>query len=325
MSQIEDSLDQASSWWRWQLFLRRTANLATFVTIAILLLGAAIWMGWIGSKITVTVVLVALTLGALLSLLILAFMSLEASLDRTQFAQAVEQANRPLLDRLNTLVFLEGKNDNSSKSMAKAIERQAQQVLVDRPSGCPYSWRKIYLRFAVFAGCLVATILFYGQVDPWKYLGGAPVDGSELAEHDLEDLEIPELADDGQEFAVADEEEPWGELRISEPGRDLQVTRLDVVPLRIEAGSTRPLTEVSWSTAVNGGEDIVHKLPVPEDPRYAVYRPEILPEVFQLKEWDVLSYHACHYPHFERVDFVFDFSKSLLMWTLGLCLQCYAS
>ena len=31
MSQVEDRLDRASSWWRWQLFLRRTANLATVV------------------------------------------------------------------------------------------------------------------------------------------------------------------------------------------------------------------------------------------------------------------------------------------------------
>lgn len=292
MSQIEYHLNQASSWWRWQLFLRRTANLATTVTIAILLLGAAIWAGWIGSQAVAAIVLVVLTLGALIAWVVLAVTSVDTHLDRTQSAYAVEQSHRPLMDRLNTLVFLEGKRDQTSASMARAIERQARQVLDDRPSGCPHSWRSTYRRFAVFVLCLLGTILFYGLVHPWHYLDRNAADGSELAAENLEDLQIPEFGEDAEQTSEVNAEEPWGELRISEPGRDLQVTRLDVVPLQIEAGSTRPLVEVSWSTAANGGEETRHELAVPEDPRYAVFRPEILPEAFQLNEWDVLSYHA---------------------------------
>ena len=67
----------------------------------------------------------------------------------------------------------------------------------------------------------------------------------------------------------------WGEVRITEPGRDVVVTRVETVQLQIEAAAGSPLTTVEWFTSVNGGEETLHELPAPEEAQYAVYDPVI--------------------------------------------------
>jgi len=46
----------------------------------------------------------------------------------------------------------------------------------------------------------------------------------------------------------------WGEVRITEPGADLKVTKLDVVPLQIEAAANQSLKK--WpASAINGADE----------------------------------------------------------------------
>jgi len=70
------------------------------------------------------------------------------------------------------------------------------------------------------------------------------------------------------------------------------VTRVEDIPLHIEASASEPVKSVEWYTAINGGKAKQHNLPSPTDPRYAVYRPVIELEKFGLSDWDVLEYYA---------------------------------
>lgn len=101
------------------------------------------------------------------------------------------------------------------------------------------------------------------------------------------DFELARPEDDAAETNKA-----WGEVRITEPGRDLQVTKLDIVPLQIEAAANQPLQRVTWRSAINQAAEDLHELPAPAEPRYAAYKPVIDLAALGLAEWDVLTYHA---------------------------------
>lgn len=103
-------------------------------------------------------------------------------------------------------------------------------------------------------------------------------------------VEIPPLEEASE--PLVKEEAAWGEVRITEPGRDLLATRLDVVPLRIEAAANRPLQDVELVMTVNGQEEISRKLSPPQDPCYAVYDLELRLEDHKVETWDVISYFA---------------------------------
>src|SRR5207249_7478474 len=84
----------------------------------------------------------------------------------------------------------------------------------------------------------------------------------------------------------------WGEVRITDPGADLKVTKLDVVPLQIEAAANQSLKNVGWFSTINGGDEAAHQLPPPNEPRYAVYQPDLYLDELHLADWDVVTYYA---------------------------------
>src|SRR5439155_18772816 len=85
---------------------------------------------------------------------------------------------------------------------------------------------------------------------------------------------------------------PWGEVRITDPGADLKVTKVDVVPLEIEAAANQSLKKVSWFSTVNGADEATHELPPPKEPRYAIYQPTVYLDELRLSDWDVMNYYA---------------------------------
>ena len=97
---------------------------------------------------------------------------------------------------------------------------------------------------------VVLTLLFYGLFRPWEHLKAAQ-GASPEARQEEPPLEIPPPKEPLPE--PPREDPPWGEIRITKPGGDVRATPLDAVPLEIEAASNRPLKQVEWSTAVNGG------------------------------------------------------------------------
>ena len=70
------------------------------------------------------------------------------------------------------------------------------------------------------------------------------------------------------------------------------MTKVDVVPLQIEAAANQPLQKVAWASAVNGAEEVPHDLPPPSEPRYAVYQPTLYLDELNLSDWDVMTYYA---------------------------------
>ncbi|MHC4178873.1 MAG: coiled-coil domain-containing protein, partial [Planctomycetota bacterium] len=289
---VERYLDQASSQWRWLRFLQRSATLATVVTVLVLLLGVGMAFGWFTSLGWMVACFVLLVLAALFAWMLMGMGAAFAMADRPWLAASVERSHRPLLDRLNTLVFLERARGRRLQAYADRIEQQAREVLTRQPPPPPFSPTRVVVHLGMFAGVLTATILFYVCFHPLEQVRAASNNAALLPQTQEPFLEIPPLEEPARQLPEEDEEAPWGEIRISEPGHDLRATVLDIVPLRIEATASRPLEKVEWFTAVNGGAELRHELPAPDDPRYAVYQPELKLQDYALEEWDVLSYFA---------------------------------
>ena len=64
-------------------------------------------------------------------------------------------------------------------------------------------------------------------------------------------------------------------MRITDPGGDLKLTKVDVVPMAIEAAANGTLDNASWATSVNGAPEQDRALPAPAEPHYAVYQPTL--------------------------------------------------
>jgi hypothetical protein len=92
--------------------------------------------------------------------------------------------------------------------------------------------------------------------------------------------------------STAEIKKSWGEVRITEPGRDLKVTKVDVVPLQIEAATNGDLKDARYVTAAAGAKSDSHRLPAPKEPHYALYRPLLYVDEMHLTDWDVLTYYA---------------------------------
>ncbi len=130
-------------------------------------------------------------------------------------------------------------------------------------------------------------MLVYQFGSPWSRLLAAekakatpPV----LAEKPLE-LTLPTTNN-------AEQSQTWGEVRITDPGGDLRVTKVDVVPLQIEAAANQALKKVDWFSTINGAGETPHELPPPTEPRYAVYQPTVYLDELHLADWDVMTYYA---------------------------------
>jgi hypothetical protein len=138
-----------------------------------------------------------------------------------------------------------------------------------------------------FIAALTATVLVYQHYSPWSRLLAAekakatpPVQ----AEKPLE-LTLPTTNN-------AEQSQTWGEVRITDPGGDLRVTKVDVVPLQIEAAANQALKKVGWFSTINGAAETPHELPPPSEPRYAVYQPTVYLDELRLADWDVMTYYA---------------------------------
>lgn len=84
----------------------------------------------------------------------------------------------------------------------------------------------------------------------------------------------------------------WGQVRIVDPGHDVRLTKVDVLPLQIEMTASDSMEKPVWVTSIDGGKESSHDLPAPTDPNYMVYQPLIYLDQLQVTEWDVVSYYA---------------------------------
>jgi hypothetical protein len=286
---IEELLAKTSQRWRWLRFLCLSIVLATVAAGLVLLLGLGMVCGLVATEGAATAWSVVFAIAAILAWMGIGLSSAVAEENRGLLAASIEHAHAPLMDRLNTLVYLQHQGKHPPHPYAEPIERQTRNVIAQAPPLEPFSPAPILARLGVLAAMVALTLLFYGLFRPWQHLKGAR-GASPVASQEEPPLEIPLPKEPLPE--PPREDPPWGEIRITKPGGDVRATPLDAVPLEIEAASNRALKEVEWSTAVNGGAPQRHELPAPADSRSAVYQPKLDLKALGAKEWDVVSYSA---------------------------------
>jgi hypothetical protein len=286
---VETSLNQAEFRWKWLRFLRQSLVLGIVLSLLVLLLGGAILTGWVTSR-PVAVTLYALIGAAgFVAWAVILISAFAGSTARPWLAAALERVDRRLLDRLNTLVFLEKRpSEARAESFARRIARQTQFVLAEKASPRPFAGSRPLGHFLVFILSLTATVLLYELYPPWDQLALAAkmAKATKAVPPDKPfDLAMPATNN-------VEQNQAWGEVRITDPGTDLRVTKVDVVPLQIEAAANQALNKVDWFSTINGTDEAAHELPPPSEPRYAVYQPTVYLDELNLSDWDVMTYYA---------------------------------
>ncbi len=285
---VETSLNRAEFRWKWLKLLRYSFLLGAVFWLICLSAEAAILRGWLVSKALVTFILASSAVIGFLAWVVILISVLAGTTDRNWLAAALERVDRRLMDRLNTLLFLEShRGDAQTESFALRIARQTQGVLAEKPSHAPFASARPWPHLLAFMVLLGATVVLFQHYSPWDHLLAADKTRKILRPGPDKPLDLALPATNSVE-----QERIWGEVRITDPGADLKVTKLDVVPLQIEAAASQPLEKVAWYSTINGAQEATHELAAPTEPRYAVYQPELYLDELRLGDWDVVTYYA---------------------------------
>ncbi len=290
---LETALSGAEQRFKWLRFWRYLGLVGLAVVVTVLLLGVLMERGWLESLNLTVGILLALFAVAVLALPAIGVVALATQRSREWSAREVEEVNPSLLDRLHTLVFLKQRDeaDPVLDTYGRRIERQAvrEMLLGVKPfEDESRRTRRLWL------GCLllgVLTMAFYSRFHPLANLNTGSVFENYVPAGTEEPLLEAPIAD-AAELQEEREAPAWGEVRITEPGRDLKVTKVDVVPMQIEAATSRPMRTADWITTLTGAEPREHDLPPPEEPRFAVYKPVLYVDELRLSDWDVVTYYA---------------------------------
>jgi hypothetical protein len=283
---LETSLNRAEFRWKWLRFVQHSSVLGIVFSLVLLLLGLSVWQRWLTSR-SVVMALFGLLCGlSFVAWMILIISVMVSTPERSRLASAVERVDRRFLDRLNTLLFLENRaGERPAESFALRIARQAQAVLAEKTPPPAFSARTPLKWFGVFACLLAGLLLLNYCYPPWHLLAARNVK-SDLVNGPDNPLDLAPATNN------VEENKAWGEVRITDPGMDLKVTKVDVVPLQIEAAANQPIKDVRWFSTVNGAAETEHSLPSPAEPRYGVFQPDIYLDEWNLADWDVMTYYA---------------------------------
>ena len=286
---VEKQLARARLRWNWLRFVRCASILGIVLSLLALLLGSVILSGFVTTQRRALTLLSILGVAGLLGWSALLTSVLARAPSRDWLARSLERVDRRLQDRLNTLLFLEsaGSKQIHSASFLQRIRKQAERVLNDKLPPSPFSSTDTLALLASFVIVLACALWLNQRFAPWARLRAASVTiaGQGRAPDPFPQLALPATNN-------VEQNQPWGEVRITDPGTDLKLTKVDVVPLAIEAAANRDLKTVTWCSSVNGTQEQTHELPSPPDPRYATYQPTIYLDQLGLSDWDVMTYYA---------------------------------
>ncbi|HVV73637.1 MAG TPA: hypothetical protein VHI52_19360, partial [Verrucomicrobiae bacterium] len=284
---VETSLNRAEFRWKALKLLQYTAILGSSVCLCLLFLGGAVLGGLVSDRNLALFLFGVVGAVAVLAWAIVAIGVMASSPERPSLAAALERVDHRLLDRLNTLLFLERRRgEPQAESFAVRIAKQTHGVLTDKPSPSPFSALRPMAHVLVLVFTLILTVLLYSVYHPLDHLVSRHKSAAEqTASAKPVELTLPPTNN-------IEQTRVWGEVRITDPGTDLKLTKVDVVPLQIEAASTQPLQAVRWFSTINGSQEVAHPLPTPSEPRYAVYQPTLYLDELNLSDWDVLTYYA---------------------------------
>jgi hypothetical protein len=285
---VETSLNRAEFRWKWLRFLQHTFALGIVLCLLTLSFALAIIGGWITSKSTAITIVTLLAILAALAWIVIAIAVVAGSPERNWLAAAVERVDRRLLDRLNTLLFLENRpRKPQTDAISIRIAKQVQSVFAAKPSPPPFRSTRPLAYFAAFVIAAAATFSVFHIYAPWSRLITTRTLAKAQPPPDSHSLELAPPSTNNLE-----QNQNWGEVRITDPGADLKVTKVDVVPLQIEAAANQALKQVGWYSTINGADETNHDLPPPTEPRYALYQPTIYLDELRLSDWDVMTYYA---------------------------------
>ena len=283
---VETSLNRAEFRWKWIRFLQYSALLGTLLCLPILFFGGAILCGWVTDKSLALPFFGLVGVVGFIAWAVIAISVMAGAPNRPWLASALERVDSRLLDRLHTLLFLEKRRGEPRlDSFAVKIARQTQGILSEKRPPSPFSSTQALEYVLLFLVTLTLTTLMYGLYRPWTHLLAAQKVQRQRIPSPPQELVLPATNN-------VEQNQLWGEVRITDPGMDLKLTKVDVVPLQIEAAANQPLKDVSWFSTINGGEEAFHQLPPPAEPRYAVYQPTIYLDELHLSDWDVMTYYA---------------------------------
>ena len=201
--------------------------------------------------------------------------------NRRRVALESEAANPGLMDRLNTLVDLAEKPAHRGPIFGR-IQAQAESVLAG-PKVQPYRLAAP-CAFALACGAAALALWRFSVVqDPWRKLTVPILSADQPNPSGTFEIAAPPKAEPVK---------PWGELRITEPGRDLKLTKVDVLEFKLEAAAGGELSGLRWEHAVNGRPVVEHPLAAPAEKQYAAYTERLFLDELGLSDWDVLTYVA---------------------------------
>ena len=285
---VETSLNQAEFRWKWLRLLRHSFLLGVILCLLVLLFGGTIIFGWVTNKALATTFFALLGMAGFVAWAVILISVLAGAPERSWLAAALERTNPRLLDRLNTLLFLERRRrDSRAHSFALRIARQTTSVMGAKARPSPFPATRVLEYMVGFIVALAITVLVYQFYAPWSRLLAAEKSKAAPAVQAEKPLELNLPATNNVEQSQA-----WGEVRITDPGSDLRVTKVDVVPMQIEAAANQALKKVSWFSTINGAGETPHELPPPTEPRFAVYQPMVYLDELRLSDWDVMTYYA---------------------------------
>src|SRR4051812_46965634 len=217
---VERSLNRAEFRWKWLRFWRYTFILGAIGCLLLLGVGAAIYIGWLTNKALVLTLLGSGVVFGLIAWLVVLLSVAASKTNRHWLANAMERVNSRLLDRLNTLLFLESRRGEAhTECFALRIAKQTQNLLAEKPSPRPFSGSRTGLYFCGFIILLTVTVLLFQNYSPWERLLAsekAKANRQKGPEKPM-DLALPATNN-------VEQNRIWGEVRITEPGGDLKVT-----------------------------------------------------------------------------------------------------
>ncbi len=284
---VAQRLAAANHRWKVLLMIQLLCGWIILFTLTLMGVGWSIHRHWLSRTVPIALFYVFIVLVFMVGFALIILAATMQKRSNSWLAMQIEKHFPHLLDRLNTLAHLETRPRGvTTEAYFKAIGLQAGNELHHHSAERAISPRTtILIALAALAAC-VGTVAFYRHFQPWatyaqdKQQGSAPDDSQNAQE-----LRLPE-------DKATKEKKAWGEVRITEPGGDLKLTKVDVLPLTVEAASSERLKNADWSTSLNGGAPAQHPLAAPEEPNYAVYQPTIYLDELAVSDWDVLSYFA---------------------------------
>ncbi len=290
---VESNLNRVEFRWKWLQFLKLSFILGMVTALIVLGIGVAMSLGHIANRGLAVSLFAGLTILAFIAWAVIMICVAAGAPERSDFAAELERAEPRLMDRLHTVLHLTREGMTSrDQTFARRIASQIQHLFAKQAAPTVYSGTRPLPWLGAMILCAGLTIFYYQHFSPWQaMLEAQRLAAEKLAAAQLDKVEKP------QDLAVpaentVEQNQAWGEVRITEPATDMKVTKVDVVPLQIEAAANQALAEVGWTTSINGEKEQGHPLPPPPEPRYAVYQPSIYLDEMQLADWDVMTYYA---------------------------------